>query len=54
MDKRKIIVINDQIEKALSAVCDAALKYAGMQLIGAVNAVANAVQEEPEEAEEYK
>jgi len=48
MTNRKIIVINEEMDKVLGSICDAALKGAGMQMMPAVNAVIEAVAEEPE------
>ncbi len=50
MVNRKIIVLDEEMDKVLGTVCDAALKGLGMQVIGAVNAVIEAVLEEPDSA----
>jgi len=50
MANRKIIVLDEEMDKVLGSVCDAALKGAGMQMIGSVNAVIEAVLEEPDSA----
>ena len=46
MSNRKIIVINEEVDKMLGSICDAALKGAGMQIIQSVNSVIEAVVEE--------
>jgi len=48
MSNRKIIVVDEEMDKTLGSVCDAALKGLGMQIIGSVNAVIEAVLEEPD------
>jgi hypothetical protein len=46
MSTRKIIVLDDEIEKHITAICDAALKNLGMQMISNVNKVASSIEEE--------
>ena len=47
MSNRKIIILDEEMDKILGNVCDAALKGSGMQIISSVNAVIEAVAEEP-------
>lgn len=46
MSTRKVIIIDDEIEKHITAICDAALRSLGMQVIFNVNKVAVAIKEE--------
>lgn len=46
MANRKVIVINEDIDKMLGNICDAALKGSGMQIISSVNALIDAVVED--------
>jgi len=46
MANRKVVVIDEEMDKILGSVCDAALKGAGMQIVSSVNAVIEAVSEE--------
>lgn len=46
MESRKVIVIDEVIERVLANICNAALKYEGLPMIGSVNAVKDAIKEE--------
>jgi hypothetical protein len=46
MANKKIIVVDEEMDKILGNVCDAALKGSGMQIVAAVNVVIEAVSEE--------
>jgi hypothetical protein len=46
MANRKVVVIDEEMDKILGNVCDAALKGSGMQIVASVNAVIEAVSEE--------
>ncbi len=46
MATRKLIVITEAIDKALTNVYNAALKFEGLQMLACVNAVKKAVVEE--------
>jgi len=43
---RKIIVIDEELDRALGTVCDAALKAAGMQILPAVSTMIKSIVEE--------
>jgi hemerythrin len=43
---RKIIVVDEEIHKMLVNICDAALKWSGIQMLSAVNQVVGSVKEE--------
>ena len=46
MTNRKIVIIDEEMDKILGSVCDAALKGSCMQIVSSVNAVIEAVSEE--------
>lgn len=46
MANKKVIYVDEEMDKVLGNVCDAALKGSGMQIVAAVNAVIEAVSEE--------
>lgn len=46
MENRKIIIVDEVIERVLANICNAALKYEGLPMIGSVNAVKDAIKEE--------
>lgn len=46
MSNKKVIVIDEEIDKALGNICDAALRGSGMQIVGAVNTLIESVVEE--------
>jgi hypothetical protein len=46
MKTRKIIVVDREIDRILDNVCDAALKFGGMQLRATITAIKNGVREE--------
>lgn len=46
MEKRKVIVVTDLIDKAIVNICNAALKYEGLPMIISVNAIKDSIQEE--------
>lgn len=48
MSTRKIVVVDEAIDKALTNICNAALKMEGLQMLACVNAVKKAVVEEAE------
>lgn len=43
---RKIIIVEPLIEKAISTICDAALKHEGLPIVSSVNAIKSAITEE--------
>jgi hypothetical protein len=54
---RKVIIVDELIDKAISNICNAALKYEGLSMVASVNAVKcsiieEQVTEEKSEAEE--
>jgi hypothetical protein len=46
MARRKIIIVDEEIDRMLSHICDAALKWSGMQMLSAVNRVVGSMQED--------
>ena len=46
---KKIIEVNEDAEKILTNLCDAALKYGGMQFLGTVNQLVSSIKEEAHE-----
>jgi hypothetical protein len=46
MTTRKILVVDDSIDKSLTTICNAALKMEGLQMLACVNAVKKAITEE--------
>lgn len=46
MTSRKIIVVDEEIHKMLVSICDAALKWSGIQMLSAVNQVVGSVKED--------
>lgn len=48
MEKVKVIDLNEDMEKALTNVCDAALRHQGLSGLAAVNKIATAIRN-PEE-----
>ena len=46
MTSRKIIVVDEEIHKILVNICDAALKWSGIQMLSAVNKVVGSVKED--------
>jgi hypothetical protein len=53
MDKKKIIIIDEQIDLLLTNICDAALKASGMEALKDVNALAAAVVDEQINEHDY-
>ena len=47
MSTRKILVVDDVIDKSLTNICNAALKMEGLQMLACVNAVKKAITDEP-------
>lgn len=45
---RKIVVIDQLVEKAMDEVCDAALKFAGIKMFSYIQTLSNAVKMEEE------
>lgn len=45
---RKVIIVDEEMDKALGNICDAALKGSGMQVVTAVNSLIESVIEESE------
>ena len=43
---RKVIVVCDLIDKAITNICNAALKFEGLPMIASVNAIKDAIKEE--------
>jgi hypothetical protein len=46
MSSRKIIVVSDPLDKIISSICNAALKFEGLQMLSHVHAVKEAIVEE--------
>ncbi|HEY4874118.1 MAG TPA: hypothetical protein VIH86_00970 [Puia sp.] len=44
---RKVIIVDELIDKAISNICNAALKYEGLTMVASVNAVKCSIIEEP-------
>ena len=49
---RKLIVIDENMDKVIGAVCDAALKASGLQVISNVNDIIEGIVEEQFEGED--
>jgi hypothetical protein len=45
MNKVKLLEVDEKMEQSLTTVCDAALKYQGLQVMGAVNDIAAALRD---------
>lgn len=43
---RKVLIVDEEIDRALALICDAALRWSGMQMLPIVNRVVGSVQEE--------
>ncbi len=52
METRKVIVVDEVIERALSNICNSALKFDGLSMVSSVNAVKESVKEEQINKEE--
>jgi hypothetical protein len=46
MSCRKIIIVDEEMDRTLANICDAALKWSGMQMLSAVNRVVGSVKED--------
>jgi hypothetical protein len=46
MRKRRVIVIDEKMERALTTLCDVAMKFAGMHMATIVADIANAINDE--------
>lgn len=46
MASRKIIIVDEEIDQTLVRICDAALKWSGIQMLSAVNKVVGSVKED--------
>ena len=49
MSKKKIVVLDESMDKILGTICDLALKGSGMQAINSVNTLIDAIEEDSEE-----
>jgi len=46
LETRKIIIIDEDVDKILTNIYDAALKFAGMQIRVSINSILQAIKEE--------
>ncbi len=46
MNKRRVIVIDEKMERDLTMLCDVAMKFAGMHMATIVADIANAIKDE--------
>lgn len=44
---RKVIIVDPLVDKAISNICNAALRYEGLSMVSYVNAVKYSIIEEP-------
>lgn len=49
MTKTKILEVDEKMEKSLTNICDAALRYHGLQIMNTVVEVASAIRDREEE-----
>ena len=49
MSKKKIVILDEAMDKVLGTICDLALKGAGMQAVSSVNTLIDAIEEDSEE-----
>ncbi|MGL5263060.1 MAG: hypothetical protein ACRDAI_00540 [Candidatus Rhabdochlamydia sp.] len=49
MAKVKVLEIDEKIEKALKNICDSALESKGDEIMGTIDEISNAIQEQNEE-----
>lgn len=47
MEKRKVLVIDEKVDVLLTNICDAALKSSGFESLEDINALSDAVCDEP-------
>ncbi len=46
MHKRRVLLIDEKMERALTMLCDVAMKFAGMHMATIVAEIANAINED--------
>lgn len=46
MNKRRVIIIDEKMERDLTMLCDVAMKFAGMHMATIVADIANAIKDE--------
>ena len=46
MHKRRVIIIDEKMERDLTTLCDVAMKFAGMHMATIVADIANAIKDE--------
>lgn len=49
MTKTKVLEVDEKMEKSLTNICDAALRYHGLQIMNTVVEVASAIRDREEE-----
>lgn len=46
MQRRRVIIIDEKMERALTTLCDVAMKFAGMHMATIVADIANAISDD--------
>jgi hypothetical protein len=54
MTKIKVLKVDEKMEKSLTNICDAALRYHGLQIMNTVVEVASAIRDQEEEKHEER
>lgn len=54
MTKTKVLEVDEKMEKSLTNICDAALRYHGLQIMNTVVEVASAIRDREEEKYEER